>query len=211
MDYTAGLHKPDDAQGDDQRGAPRYTSLIRAAKLVCGQGEFLCVIRDVSSTGIGLRTFHRLPTDPTLALELQNGETFELREVRRSGFDGSYRFVKPITVERLIHETWNYPKRQLRLNICVPLTISSLTQRAEAVTLNLSQQGARIECDHVFAIDQNVRVEGEGISEIRAKVRWRRDANYGLVFENTFSLREFAVIAATLQCPLMLEDPGQRS
>ncbi len=206
MEYTAGLGQNEGVSGGGQRGAPRYLSLIRAAKLVCGQGEFLCVVRDVSTTGVGLRTFHRLPTDPTIALELQNGETYELREVRRDGFDGAYRFHHPIEVERLIQENLRYPKRQLRLNIAVPLTISALTQRAEACTLNLSQQGARIECDAVFAIDQPVRVEGAGIAEIRAKVRWRRDANYGLVFENTFSLREFAQLAAALQCPPMLEE-----
>lgn len=208
MDYSAGFNADDRdvVGGSDQRGAPRYASLIRAAKLVCGQGEFLCVIRDVSATGISLRTFHALPTDPTVALELQNGETYEIKEVRRSGKEASYRFDRPVAVERLIQESWNFPKRQLRLNICIPLTVSSLTQKGEAVTLNLSQQGARIECDAVFALDQMVRIDSEHFPETRAKVRWRKDANYGLVFENTFSLREFSLMAAAVQCPPMLQD-----
>lgn len=206
MDYSADFNADDTVTGSasEQRAAPRYASLIRAAKLVCGQGEFLCVIRDVSATGISLRTFHALPTDPTLALELQNGETYEIREVRRSGKEASYRFDREVAVERLIQEAWRFPKRQLRLNIFIPLTISTLTQKAEAVTFNLSQQGARIECDTVFAIDQMVRIEGEHFPETRAKVRWRKDANYGLVFENTFSLREFSLMAAAVQCPVML-------
>lgn len=206
MDYSAGIpgHTDQAFVDTEQRGAPRYTSLIRSAKLVCGQGEFLCVVRDVSSTGISLRTFHALPTDPTIALELQNGETFEIVQVRGHGTEGSYRFKTPVVVERLVHETWNFPKRQLRLNISIPLKLSSLTQSADAVTLNISQQGARVECDGVFAIDQILKVEGEGFHETRAKVRWRRDSNYGLVFENTFSLREFALMAAAVQCPLML-------
>ena len=190
----------------EQRAAPRYVSLIRAAKLVCGQGEFLCVVRDVSATGISLRTFHALPTDPMLALELQNGETYEIREVRRSGKEASYRFDREIAVEQLIHEAGHFPKRQIRLNICIPLTVSSLTQKAQAVTLNLSKQGARIECDAVFAIDQMVRVEGEHFPETRAKIRWRKDANHGLVFDSTFSLREFSLMAAAVQCPMMLTD-----
>lgn len=208
MDYSAGFNADDKtvASESDQRAAPRYASLIRAAKLVCGQGEFLCVIRDVSASGISLRTFHALPSDPTLALELQNGETYEIREVRRSGREASYRFARQVAVERLIQEAWNFPKRQLRLNICIPLNISSLTQKAQAVTLNLSQQGARIECEAVFAIDQMVRIESEHFPETRAKVRWRKDANYGLVFENTFSLRDFSMLAAAVQCPLMLQD-----
>lgn len=208
MDFSAALNADGSADYDlaEQRGAPRYTSLIRAAKLVCGQGEFICVIRDVSATGISLRTFHTLPEDPGIALELQNGESYEISEVRREGFEASYQFEGPIEVERLIQETWNYPKRQLRLNIAIPLQVSSLTASGDAVTVNLSQQGARIECDAAFAIDQTLKVTGEAFPDTRAKVRWRRDAQYGLVFDNTLSLREFALLAASMQCPAMLAD-----
>ena len=206
MDFTTGLGFEDrgSASAADQRNAPRYTSLIRAAKLVCGQGEFVCVIRDVSSTGVSLRSFHPLPTDHGIALELQNGESYEMKQVRIDGFEASYRFDRPIAVERLIHENWNFPKRQLRLNIVIPLEVSTLSGRAEAVTLNISQQGARIECDHVFAIDQRVTISCEHLPDIRCKVRWRKDANYGLVFEDTFTLRDFAMLAVKVQCPYLL-------
>ncbi len=210
MDFTsaAGHDHRDPEGGADQRGAPRFTSLIRAAKLVCGQGEFVCVIRDVSATGIGVRTFHRLPTDRALALELQNGDSYELELVRHAGFDASYRFVSPVAVEQLIREDWKFPKRRLRLNIVVPMTLSALTGRAEAVALNLSQQGARVECDHVFAIDQRVTISSAEFPDIRCKVRWRKDSNYGLVFEDTFTLRDFAMLAVKVQCPILLEEKG---
>ena len=208
MEFTTGhpAEAAPTAKGTDARGAPRFTSLIRSAKIVSGQGEFVCVVRDVSSSGVSLRTFHDLPTDESVALELQNGEAYEMELVRKSGRDASYRFDRPIAVERLINESWDYPKRQLRLAIAMPLTISSLTGKAEAITLNMSQQGARIECDSVFAIDQTVRVQSEFMPEIRCKVRWRKDSNYGVVFDNTFTLQEFALLAARLQCPLLLDE-----
>ncbi len=109
-------------------------------------------------------------------------------------------------VERLIRESWNFPKRQLRLNIRLPLTLSSLTGSTKAETLNVSQQGARIECDMDFAIDQPLRVASDQYGETRAKVRWRKDKIYGLVFDNTYSLREFAMLAAASQCPALLEN-----
>lgn len=190
----------------EQRAAPRYTSLIRSAKLVCTQGEFICVIRDVSSTGISLRTFHALPDERIISLELQNGEAYKITEVRRKEFEASYQFDCPVDVERLIRETWNFPKRQLRLNISIPLELSSLTGSGDAETVNLSQQGARVACDAGFAIDQTICVTGHRLLETRAKVRWRQDGHYGLVFENTFSLSEFALMAAAVQCPTMLEE-----
>ena len=208
MEYSAALNADQELglRAVEQRGAPRYTSLIRAAKLVCGQGEFLCVIKDVSATGISFRTFHALPCERNIALELQNGETYEMAEVRRDGFEASYRFAEPVEVEKLIDETWNFPKRQLRLNIAVPLTVSSIATKAKATTINLSQQGARIECDATFAMDQKLAVAGDCLRETRATVRWRRDAEYGLVFDHTLSLREFAILAAAVQCPEMLHD-----
>ena len=210
MDFTASeiIPEPVAACSADQREAPRFTSLIRSAKLVSSQGEFVCVIRDVSSLGIGLRMFHELPVGDRIALELGNGDTFELKKVRANGPDASFTFTRPIAVDALIREHWGYPKRQLRLNLAMPLTVTAISGRAEAITENLSQQGCRFDCDALFAIDQNLRIEGEGLPEIRAKVRWRKGSTYGLVFENTFTLREFAQLAAYLQCPQLVQHPA---
>lgn len=208
MDFTAG-HLAADTNtdnGTEKRAAERYTSLIRAAKLVCGQGEFVCVIRDVSATGVSIRTFHAQPTDAAVALELQNGESYELTKVRSRDFDASYKFAEKVDVDRLIQENWSFPKRQLRLNIMMPVTASTLTQKSNAFITNISQQGARLECDNVFAVDQSLRIENDFLKETRCKVRWRRDANYGLAFENFLSLREFGLLAARVQCPILLRN-----
>ena len=208
MDYAAGLAQTqDDAfAGEEKRSAARYTSLIRSAKLITSQGEFICVIRDVSATGISLRTFHALPDTTGLKLELQNGETYSLVATREGANEASFRFAKPVVVERLIREAWVFPKRQLRLNLALPVTLSSLTGSTDAVTINVSQQGARVECDSSFALDQPVRVSSDRFGEARAKVRWRKDTVHGLVFDNTFSLRELALLAAAVQCPALLKD-----
>jgi len=80
----------------------------------------------------------------------------------------------------------------------------------DAVVENLSQQGARITCDQLLAIDQNVRIAAPGLTgktgEVRAKVRWRRERQYGVVFDDTFTLGEFARLAAQLQAPALLSE-----
>ena len=202
----ANFEGAEEAQTRDQRGATRYTSLIRSAKLICGSGEFVCVIRDVSSTGISLRTFHRLPSGDRMALELPNGEGYELQKVRTDGREGSFTFLTPVPVEKLIREAPDYPKRQLRLNIEMPIEVSCLTGRGQAITRNLSQQGACIDCDVPLAIAQTVKLTSGDLPEIRAKVRWRRAPEYGLVFDNTFSLSDFACMAASIQSPVLLSE-----
>lgn len=194
--------RPDDQQ--ELRGAPRFTSLIRAAKLVCGKGEFVCVIRDVSATGVGLRCFHAIPRCPDMALEMQDGTLLEMEAIREEGFDASFRFARVVPVEQLIHESAVFPRRRIRLNITIPLSLRTLSGQVTALTENISQQGCRIEAAVPLAIAQPVIVESAHLPGIRAKVRWRQDGRYGLIFDDTFSLREFAIHSARLQCPSLL-------
>ena len=194
----------------DQRIAPRFTLLIRAAKLVSPNGEFVCVIRDVSDTGVCVRLFHALPSGSPLELHMPSGGVYEVEPKWERDNEAGFQFTQSIDVQRLINEAGEYPKRGLRLGVFLPLRVSTLTQRREGMVVNLSQQGARFECDGLFAIDQNLRIETpEDILEFpetRAKVRWRRDQEYGGVFDDTLTLGDFARLAARIQCPALLNE-----
>jgi len=200
----------EEAPGDDQRSAPRITLLIRAAKLVSAHGEFVCVIRDVSETGVSLRLFHALPSGAPFEIHFPSGSCYEVEPIWERGHEAGMRFIAPIDVARLINEAGDYPKRGLRLDLCFPVELRTLTQTCEAVIVNLSQQGARFESDGMFAIEQSLRVAPmpplPEFDEVRAKVRWRRASEYGVVFDDTFSLGNFARLAARLQAPGLLRD-----
>lgn len=213
---TAKLHHELLAAGAELRAAPRFTLLIRAAKLVSAQGEFVCVIRDVSETGVSVRLFHALPGCNQFALHMPAGAVYEITNVWERGNEAGFCFDQSFDVQQMISESAEYPKRGLRLGLCFPVAVMTPTHRFEAVVENLSQQGARIACEGLFAIDQAVRIEMPGRAEtpgaddamrkVRAKVRWRRGSHYGVVFDDTFALGEFARLAAQLQAPALLEE-----
>ncbi|QDH33367.1 PilZ domain-containing protein [Porphyrobacter sp. YT40] len=200
---------PADVASADQRAAPRFTLLIRAAKLVSAQGEFVCVIRDVSETGVSVRLFHALPTCTDYALHMPAGAIYEISRVWQRDNEAGFSFDGSVDVAKLVNESSEYPKRGLRLGLCFPVMVHGLTGSFEAVVENLSQQGARITCDALLSIDQNVRIVVPSLMgkprDVRAKVRWRRDRHYGVVFDDTFTLGEFARLAALLQAPALLE------
>lgn len=189
----------------EQRAAPRFTALMRSAKLVCGQDEFVCVVRDVSVGGVRLRCFHTVPRGAPMALELLNGTLLDIVPVRQDGCEASFRFVRPVAIEHLIGENELYPRRLLRLNLSMPLTLRTRSGLVPAVTRNLSQQGCRVVCAVPLALAQPVIVESRQLPGIRAKVRWRHDGVCGLAFDDTFSLKDFAVHAARLQCPALTQ------
>ncbi|RNJ61420.1 MAG: PilZ domain-containing protein [Porphyrobacter sp. IPPAS B-1204] len=199
----------DTLAGEELRASPRFTLLIRAAKLVSAQGEFVCVIRDVSESGVSVRLFHALPGCKDFALHMPAGAVYEISCVWQRDNEAGFTFSQTVEVQKLVNESSEYPKRGLRLGVCFPVTLNTLTGNYDAVVENLSQQGARITCDSMLAIDQTVRIVAPGLMqkprELRAKVRWRRDQQYGLVFDDTFTLGEFARLAALLQAPALLE------
>lgn len=207
--HIAQLEPAPACAGADQRAAPRFTLLIRAAKLVSAQGEFVCVIRDVSETGVSVRLFHALPAGKSFALHMPAGAVYEMTEVWQRGNEAGFAFAHPTDVANLINESSDYPKRGLRLGLRFPVTLYALSGRIEAEVANLSQQGALLTCDKLLAIDQTLRITAPdllgGQRELRAKVRWRSEGSYGLVFDDTLTLGEFARMAALLQAPGLLE------
>lgn len=193
------LPKESKGVGAEQRDAPRFTVLIRAAKLVCSAGEFLCVIRDVSQTGLSARIFHPLPAFTTVMIELQNGDAYEAEAMWQEAGRAGFRFLRPVDVARLVEVPSRFARRAIRLNLVAPAEIIASLQATPAIIHDISQQGAKIEVAQQFSIDQRVTLRGEGLRETSAKVRWRRDGQCGLIFEETFQFGELARIVSGLQ------------
>jgi len=183
----------------EQRATARTALLIRGAKLISRFGEFLCVVRDVSETGIRLRLFHRLPLESRLQMELANGERFWIGPVWREGEEAGYRFMDPIDVHRFMAEPSSFPKRSLRLNLKCPADVSVNGQSFRVTIRNLSREGARIVTREKFALDQKVVLSFPGIEQFDATVRWRNSPAYGLALGRIFTFEQLARTAAIMQ------------
>lgn len=191
--------QPTAVNPEDLRAAPRFTMLIRAAKLVSSRGEFLCVIRDASDTGMSMRIFHRLPKSRDQIVEMQNGDRYEMELVWQEDDRAGFRFLTPIDVNWIIECPSPFSKRPVRLNLTASAQIETLGLAEFATIHDISQQGAKISSTHNYAIDQRVKLCAAGMRDTFAKVRWRRDGMYGLVFDETFQFGELARIARKLQ------------
>ena len=184
---------------EELRSAPRFTLLIRSAKLICESGEFLCVIRDVSATGVRLRIFHPLPPVQHFTLELATGDGFVIERVWETADHAGFRFDASIDVQGFIAEASPYPKRALRLRMDVPATVTADAGSGPAMVRDLSREGARIETAQPLAIRQKVKLQADGMPAVMGIVCWRSATAYGLVFQQCFTFEELAKLAAKLQ------------
>jgi hypothetical protein len=189
---------------EDSRTAPRFALLIRSAKLLCRYGEFLCVIRDISETGVKLRLFHPLPANEPLRLEFSTGDSIPITQVWSTGNEAGFEFTAPIDIHHIIAEASPYPKRALRLRLRHPATINFNGASYEATISDLSRQGACIETRQPLALEQKLTLDMSMVPSLAASVRWRNSSCYGLALQHIFSFEELARTIARMQLPAEL-------
>ncbi len=202
---TAQAVTPSDAE---QRTAARYTPLIRTAKITGVSGEFLCVVSDISATGVSVRLFHPLPRDLALKLEMSNGDSLPLERVWEKDGRAGFRFAGDVDLTKILQGRGQWPKRPIRINLDMPAKLVGLTGRFDATIRNISMQGAQIDCVERLAIDQRLRLSNAVVSEIVTKVRWRKGNLYGLVFDDTFQFADLALIVARAQGISVAKQPA---
>lgn len=182
----------------ESRAAPRFALLIRPAKLKVGHAEYACVLRDISATGASIRMFHEINWNGPIVLEHQTGDRMAAQKVWTKELDSGLHFHEPINVETVLNPCSLYPKRDIRYNIDLPITVKAGGQIYPATMKNLSRQGGMIEGNFVLAIDQVLVIEAKGLPRIEARVRWRKDGRHGLIFDTTFTLGQLALVLQKL-------------
>jgi len=179
-------------RGAEMRGAPRFTLMLRSAKLIADGTEYLCIIRDVSETGVKLRLFHAVPHAAILLIETASGQHYPMQLVWEAGGEAGFRFVNPINVDAFVSESGPYPKRPLRLRVHHPATIRIGKESHSATILDISRQGARIAVGSRLAIRQRFCLEASQLPLVEGTVCWRREPEYGVVFSQVMGLEELA-------------------
>ncbi|MEZ5688409.1 MAG: PilZ domain-containing protein [Caenibius sp.] len=189
---------------EERRGSPRLGLLIRAAKLVFESGEFLCVMRDVSESGVRIKVFHALPDDQPQYIEFATGDRIMVRAIWQDGDSVGLSFAEPQDVAAIVRERGPYRKRSLRFAIEAELQIRVGLATFPATVLNFSQFGARIRCSHHLARGQQIKITGGLVRDLGGTVAWRKDDNYGLTLDRTFPVPDTARLVARLQNPALV-------
>lgn len=193
---------PGAAHGAELRGAPRFALMLRSAKLIGDGTEYLCIIRDVSETGVKLRLFHPVPRAGLLVIETASGQHYPMQLVWEANNEAGFRFVQPIDVDAFVTENGPYPKRPLRLRVHHPAKVRMGSESHDATILDISRQGARICIDTKLAIGQKFWLEARELPLFEATVCWRRVPDYGLVFGQLMGLEELAQRAERMERPV---------
>lgn len=183
----------------ERRHGARHRLTMRVAKLGCRNGEYACIVHDVSPTGARLRLFHDHPPDSHMYLELADGQLYA---AERRWIDGDFagcRFSSRIDIDDFLGDGSALPRRPVRLRIARPARFVTGGELGHAYTVNLSAQGACIEAGRQIPLGSLLRLEIDGAAPQVASVCWRQDFRHGLAFQEALPLDEFARLALALQ------------
>lgn len=195
--------------GEDLRGAPRFTLLLRVAKLIVDGREMFCVIRDASTTGLKVRLFTPLPPHAELAVEMANGDRHRARCVWSADDHAGLQFAMPVPLEQLLEEAKSSgQRRHVRLRLMLDGMLHSGGKIAPIRLYDISQQGAGIDSDKWLLLHELVKIESAMLPPVYAKVRWRDHPRYGVVFEQTFQLESLARACHSVAAPA---EPAHRA
>lgn len=183
----------------EQRQARRSSLMMRTAKLVCQSGEYVCVVRDVSSGGVRLHFYHPVPAEGRVFLVLANGLTYPVERVwEREGAAG-YRFVSEVDLPAFISEPGRYPHRGIRLALERPALVTTGGIDSRAMLADISTRGARVVGGSRYAAGSLVRLEVEGLPVRFGHVCWRNDHDHGIIFQEAIPLDRLARLLFELQ------------
>ena len=182
----------------EERDAPRFALLIRTAKLVGATGEYLCVVRDISASGVRLQLFHPVPSS-SLKLELSSGATYAVVKVWEEGENAGFRFVDHVDVRAFMQEPSRHARRPIRLRLRVPVQLHTQGGTRLATLQDLSRYGARVRSTRPFEIDERLELELPGLPPIPATIAWRSGLSCGLTLRRGFTFEDLAQLAVKLQ------------
>lgn len=195
---TAG--RPVQEDSSELRAAPRIALMLRVGKLCLPNGEFLCVVRDASESGLKVKLFHELEPHTTCELELGTGDRYALEFVWAADGHAGYRFTAgAIDLQALIDEATPFPRRQLRLRLDRPIALSIGNEMHPAQLRDISQHGVLVDFHERLPLGCAIRLEAPGFPVLDGRVRWRLSRAHGIVLQRSFRLDELAALARALQ------------
>lgn len=188
----------------EKRAAPRFTLLIRTAKLIAPGGEFFCVVRDASSDEMSARVFLPVPVpeDTPLIVEFGNGERLPVIKIWQDGDVAGFRFVESVAIDRLLADApEGLRKRSVRLRLALPVTLTVAGRSIPATYRDISQHGACLHCEERLPVNARIELASAILPSLEAHVRWRRAPLYGVIFTQAFRFDDLARLTASLQYP----------
>lgn len=170
----------------ERRSGARHTLVLRIGVLEQAGKSFLCVVRNISSTGVQLKLYAKPLGDREASIRIADEPSIKGRIVWMKDDAAGINFDDELDPSTLLRVRQKLNPHRRRSMPRLPLRMSALLRahgkRHEVSIRDISSLGARIGADHALRPGDRVMLELAGLPLLTAFVRWCDEEEVGLVF-----------------------------
>lgn len=178
----------------ERRGEKRHVALLRVALLHSGGKKDLCVVKNVSSTGLAARIYRHFASNDTVGVEFRSGEMLSGSVVWQHDWDVGILFPRHIDIDAVLASRWVTDGRRRNLPRIELICRGHLKKGAElhnVVLQDISQGGARVHIDGPLDCGRVV-LSLPGLPPLAGVVRWASGTDAGISFNECISFDPLA-------------------
>lgn len=177
---------PPEARQDE-----RHLTLFRVGALIVDERRELCLIKNVSASGMMIRTYSAMQEGGRVSVELKQGQMVhgDVRWVRE--YNVGIAFDQRIDVVELLSASLDGPRpRMPRMEVQCSASIRQGAIVSTMTAHDISQGGLKVESRRLLSMAEDVVVTLPGLPAMQATVRWYEENFYGISFNRLLALSE---------------------
>ena len=183
----------------ERRAEKRHVALLRVALLHAEGTKELCVVKNLSASGLSARLYRDLPEGAQVQIEFRSGELLSGSVIWKRDWDVGIAFPEPIDVAGVLASRWiteSGRRRNLpRIEVSCEGRLGRGTESQQVVLEDISQGGAMVRTERLIDPGSAV-LTLPGMPPISGVVRWSTETTAGISFNECLS---FDVLARWIQ------------
>lgn len=169
---------------DERRQDKRHLATLRVGKLIAGDREELCLIRNISAGGLMAHVYRQHQTGEHVAVELKTDHQLSGIIVWARDSNIGIQAHEAIDVQEVLANVTRegLKPRLPRLNVEAPVRLKIDGEIFNGTLVDISQGGLKIVIDHVLRAGAEAIITVEGLNQARGVIRWCHDGHSGIAF-----------------------------
>jgi hypothetical protein len=188
-------HQPERGR-DERRKEQRHRLILRVGVLEQGQTSSFCLVKNISASGVHLKTYVRPAVDAEAALRVADEPPVRGRIAWEKGDLAGMTFSEELDTETLLRVQQKLIQTRRRstprVNVDASATLRTGGQTSRALVCDISSFGTRLKTGAVVAPGARAVVDFPGLPSVNAFVRWNDGQESGLVFETPIPIQIIA-------------------
>ena len=175
----------------DRRDSKRHLTLLRVGAMTIEGRRELCLIKNISSKGMLIRTYCDLADGASLVIELKTGMAVPGKVAWVDGSNAGIEFEDTVDVLDILAPSDNGPRpRMPRVQIDCFATVRDGAESHRLRVCDVSQGGVKLEGSAELCSSADLAVTLPGLSTQAARLRWNSGGFIGLTFNRLLALPE---------------------